>query len=169
MNESQIIHTSLYVMRNIFDKKWSYKDNLAPNTQEQVSRDLISRLYHYSIYISVSSPNQSLYKYDFHHGITTKNLTVALFICFLGIFLMWFVIPLGVMFHSKSSVCSFTPWVIFGPLIFLCHVVTKTQISRSQCASFMMQIIIKTIKMIRNKWIKAIWTSISFTGNFLCL
>ena len=46
-------------------KKWSYKENSAPNTQEQVWRALLSLSYHYSIYISVSSPDESFYKYDF--------------------------------------------------------------------------------------------------------
>ena len=42
-------------------------------------------------------------------------------------FLMWFTNPLGVMFHNKSSVCSFTPCAIFQPLIIFCHSITKTQ------------------------------------------
>ena len=46
-------------------KKWSCKENWAPNTQEQVWRSPLSILYHYIIYISVSSPNQSFYKYYF--------------------------------------------------------------------------------------------------------
>ena len=41
---------------------------------------------------------------------------------------MWLVSPLRVMFHSKSSICSFTNCMIFGPLIFFRHDVTKTQI-----------------------------------------
>ena len=42
-------------------------------------------------------------------------------------FLKWFTNPLGVMFHNKSSVCSFTPCAIFQPLIIFCHSITKTQ------------------------------------------
>ena len=104
---------------------------------------------------------------EFLFSITkTKNLPVD---GFLGIFLIRFVSPLGVMFHSKSSVCSFTPFVIFGPLVFFPSWHNENLVktwTRCHCASFMMQIILKTIKMIRNKWIEAIWTSISFNGYF---
>ena len=76
-------------------KTWSYKENSAPNTLEQVWRVLLS-LHYYSIYTSVSNPNQSFYKFSekindhlavgiFHHGITkTKNLPVALYGWFFG-------------------------------------------------------------------------------------
>ena len=51
---------------NIFYKKMdNIKKNRAPNTVEQVWRALLSLLYHCSIYISVSSPNESFYKHDF--------------------------------------------------------------------------------------------------------
>ena len=46
-------------------KKWNYKKNWAPNIREQVWRALLLLLYHCSIYIGVSSLNQSFYKYDF--------------------------------------------------------------------------------------------------------
>ena len=46
-------------------KKWSYKENKAPVTKEQVRRAVLSLLYHCSTYISVSSPNQSFCKDDF--------------------------------------------------------------------------------------------------------
>ena len=73
--------------------------------------------------------NDHLAAWIFRHGVTkTKNLPVALCIYFFGISLMWSVSPLGVLFHSKSSVCSFTLCVIFGPLIFFRYSVTKTQI-----------------------------------------
>ena len=46
-------------------KRCSYKKN-----QHQIDRRvLISLLYHYSIYKSVSTPNQSFYKYDFLKNI----------------------------------------------------------------------------------------------------
>ena len=47
-------------------KKWSYNENWASNTQKQVWRVFLSLLNHCcSVYISVSSSNQSFYKYDF--------------------------------------------------------------------------------------------------------
>ena len=46
---------------------------------------------------------------------------------FFGIFLIWFINPLGVMFHSKSRACSFAPCAIIGLLIFI-HGIMKTQI-----------------------------------------
>ena len=42
---------------NIFDKKIVIK--------KLSKKNLLSLLYHYSIYINVSSPNESIYKYDF--------------------------------------------------------------------------------------------------------
>ena len=45
----------------IFDKK-SYKENSAPNTQEQVWGTLIPLLYQYRIYIKVPSSNQCFYR-----------------------------------------------------------------------------------------------------------
>ena len=60
-----------------------------------------------------------------------KKLRTTLQLCvdgFLGIFAMWFISPLGVMFHSESSVYSFTSCAIFVWLIIFRHSVTKTQI-----------------------------------------
>ena len=131
-------YISEYVTCNIFDKKMKSQRNSTPNTQEQVWRGLLSLLYHYSIYISVSSPNQSFYKYNFlkklmitlrsEFSVTAQQkLRTSLLLSvngFLGIFLIWFVSPL---FLIKSSVCSFSPCVVFRPLVIFRHGV-KTQI-----------------------------------------
>ena len=45
----------------LIKKNGVIKENCAPNTQEQVLRALLSLLYHYCIYIKVSSPNESFY------------------------------------------------------------------------------------------------------------
>ena len=124
--------------------------------------------------MSVYSPNQSFCNYDFleksmitllsDDSVTTQwKLRASLYVGidnFLGIFLIWFINPLGVMFHQKS-VCNFIPRAIFGKLIVFRHGVTKTQI--------LSKVPTKTIKMIRNKWIGTIWASISFKSDFLDL
>ena len=124
--------------------------------------------------MSVYSPNQSFCNYDFleksmitllsDDSVTTQwKLMTSLYVGvdnFLGIFLIWFINPLGVMFHQKS-VCNFIPRAIFGKLIVFRHGVTKTQI--------LSKVPTKTIKMIRNKWIGTIWASISFKSDFLDL
>ena len=62
-----MIHASLYIRKynKVFDKKWSYKENRAPNTQEKVRRTYLSLLFHCNININVSSPKKSFCKYDF--------------------------------------------------------------------------------------------------------
>ena len=46
-------------------KKWTYKENWASSTPEQVWTALLSLLHHCSIYVSVSSPNKTFYKHNF--------------------------------------------------------------------------------------------------------
>ena len=79
---------------------------------------------------------------------------------------MWYASLLGVMFRSKRSVCSFNTCLIFRPLIIFRHSILQTQImSKASLCIFHDANHYKKIKMIRNKWIAAIWTSISFNGN----
>ena len=81
---------------------------------------------------------------------------------------MWFIRHLGVKCDSKSSACSSTPCAIFGPVIIFRHDVTKSHILNKVSLRIFHDVhsIIKTIKMTRNKWIGAIWTSIFFNSDF---
>ena len=76
---------------------------------------------------------------------------------------------MGFIFQRKNSVCSFT-CASFGPIIAFRHSQQKLRFwARCHFACSMMQIITKTTKIIRNKWIEAIRISMSFIGDFLDL
>ena len=94
LHENQIYLQALYIiLRVIFlIKKWIH----IKKTGHQIHKNWFGELllHHCSIYISVPSPNESFYKYDFlkklmttwlRHSVTKpKNVHVALCICFFG-------------------------------------------------------------------------------------